>query len=110
MNNDHAGSLALIGRGLIPSILLLGCAALAPLREPPPEPPGSATTRDELVRQFGKPSEVLTWSGGRVLVYRRAIGLSQDPNRLSRADPVEARTLVYVDTGGRIVRTERSLR
>jgi hypothetical protein len=53
---------------------------------------------------------VAPWTGGQVLVYRHVIGLSQDPNRLSRADPVEARTLVYVDPSGRIVRVERPTR
>jgi hypothetical protein len=33
--------------------------------------------------------------------------LSSNPNRLSRADPVEARILIYVDASGRIVRVER---
>jgi hypothetical protein len=98
-----------VGTALIAAVALSGCAALVPLREPPPAPPGSATTREELVRQFGRPHEVRPWTGGTVLVYRRVVGLSQDANRLSRADPVEAQTLVYVDAGGRIVRVERPL-
>jgi hypothetical protein len=88
------------------AVALLGCAELAPLREPA-EPPGTATTQAEMVRLFGSPDQVAPWEGGTVLTYRRVRGLSSNPNRLSRADPVEARILIYVDANGRIVRVER---
>jgi hypothetical protein len=95
------------GLALLACAALAGCAGLVPLRDPPPDPPGAARTHDELVRQFGRPAETLPWARGKVVVYRRVLGFSADPGRLSRADPVEARILIYVDREGRIVRVER---
>ena len=93
---------------------LAACQAFVPLREPPiiavEEPPGSATTRDEVTARFGPPDEVRASDVGEVLVYRRRTVVESSPShyyggdsndRLDRYD----RILVYLDAEGRVVRT-----
>lgn len=100
-------------------VALTACAAFVPLREPPrlatQNPPGSATTRAEVVAAFGPPIEVRASDLGEVLVYRRLLVAETTPSRyyggdastrLDRYDLV----LLYLDGDGRIVRvgTERT--
>jgi hypothetical protein len=90
------------------------CASFVPLREPPPlaieDPPGNATTREEVVAHFGPPQERRASDLGEVLVYRRRIVTEWNPNRYhgedrgARLDRYEL-VLVYLDADGRVVRT-----
>ena len=100
-------------------LALAACAAFVPLREPPrvemQGPPGSATTRAEVVAAFGPPIEVRASDLGEVLVYRRLVVAETTPSRYyggdagTRLDWYEL-VLLYLDGEGRIVRvgTERT--
>lgn len=98
---------------LSPALLASACASFVPLREPPPRaselPPGSATTRAEVIARFGPPDEVRASDLGEVLVYRRRVVVNANPNRYygedrgDRFDRYE-RVLLYLDAGGGVVR------
>jgi hypothetical protein len=104
---------ALLIAWLASAAALSACESFVPLREPPPlavvDPPGNATTRDEVVARFGPPDEVRASDIGEVLVYRRPVVIENNPNRYygidrgSRLDRYE-RVLLYLDGEGRIVR------
>ena len=94
-------------------VILAGCEALAPLREPPglsaADPTGGATTRDEAAARLGPPDEVRASDQGVVLVYRRRVTVDANPGRLyglgtDRLERYE-RVLLYLDGEGRIVRS-----
>jgi len=103
----------LLGLLALPAALA-ACQAFVPLREPPvlavEDPPGSATTRDQVIERFGPPIEVRASDIGQVLVYRRRTGLDSTPSRYyggnsnDRLD-VYDRILVYLDEEGRVVRS-----
>lgn len=98
---------------LASALVLSACAALAPLRNPPPlaadELIAGLTTRDEAVARLGPPSEVRASDIGTLLVYRRVAVVDANPNRYygldrgARLDRYEL-LLLYVDRDGRIVR------
>jgi hypothetical protein len=92
---------------------LTACQAFVPLREPPllavEDPPGSATTRAEVIARFGPPLEVRASDVGEVLVYRRRIVIEANPARYYGGDSNDRldrydRILVYLDGEGRVVR------
>jgi hypothetical protein len=95
-------------------VALPGCVSFVPLREPPTlaveMPPGTATTRDEVIARFGPPAEVRASDLGPVLVYRRPVVTETTPSRYygedrgTRLDRYQ-RVLLYLDGEGRIVRT-----
>ncbi len=96
------------------SAALTACAAFVPLRDPPllavEDPPGSATTRDEVIARFGPPGEVRASDVGQVLVYRRRAIVEANPARYygeDRGDRIDRyeRILVYLDGEGRVVRS-----
>ncbi|MBI3456482.1 MAG: hypothetical protein HY002_11920 [Candidatus Rokubacteria bacterium] len=98
---------------LPPALLASACVSFVPLRAPPPRasevPPGSATTRAEVIARFGPPDEVRASDLGQVLVYRRRVVVDANPNRYygedrgGRFDRYE-RVLLYLDADGGIVR------
>jgi hypothetical protein len=95
-------------------VALPACVSLVPLREPPrlavELPPGTATTRDEVIARFGPPAEVRASDLGPVLVYRRPVVTETTPSRYygedrgTRFDRYQ-RVLLYLDADGRIVRS-----
>jgi hypothetical protein len=96
------------------AVTLPGCQAFVPVREPPilsvEEPPGSATTRNEITARFGPPDEVRASDVGEVLVYRRRTALEWSPSHYYGGDSNDRlnlydRILVYLDAEGRVVRT-----
>jgi hypothetical protein len=104
----------ILSRGLLLVALLSACESFVPLRNPPAlreaEPPGSATTRDELIAQFGPPAEVRAADTGQVLVYRRPIVVDRNPARYygeDRGDQLVRydRILIYLDPAGQVVRS-----
>jgi hypothetical protein len=103
----------LVGGLALPAVLT-ACQAFVPLREPPlltvQDPPGSATTRDEVIARFGPPIEVRASDVGQVLVYRRRVALEVNPSRYYGGDGNDRldrydRILVYLDGEGRVVRS-----
>jgi hypothetical protein len=98
----------------LPLLLAPACASFVPLREPPAlrveDPPGNATTREEIVARFGPPQELRASDQGDVLVYRRRVVVEWNPNRYhgeDRGASLDRYELVfiYLDADGRIVRS-----
>lgn len=98
---------------LAPALLLVACAQLLPLAQPPgplpDDPTAGATTRAEAVARLGPPAEVRASDLGLVLVYRRLVIVDGNPNRYygqdrgARRERYE-RILLYLDENGRVVR------
>lgn len=99
--------------GLLVAVLGVGCADLAPLREPPPllsaDPVRGLATRDDALARLGRPDEVRASDVGEVLIYRRLLIVDTNParyhgeDRRARLDQYE-RVLLYLDQDGRVVR------
>jgi hypothetical protein len=94
-------------------VALSACASFVPLREPPAvregDPPGTATTRDEVIAQYGAPAEIRAADTGQVLVYRRPVVVDRNPARYYGEDRgIELvrydRILIYLDPAGQVIR------
>jgi hypothetical protein len=95
------------------AVLLAGCEAFVPLRDPPAlesdNPIRGATTREQVVGRLGTPLEVRALDTGQVLIYRRAVAVNADPSRYYGQDRGDRlvryeRVLVYLNEEGRVAR------
>jgi hypothetical protein len=95
-------------------VALSGCLSLVPLRDPPAiradDPPGAASTREQVIAQYGAPAEVRSGDTGPVLVYRRPVVVDRNPARYYGDDAGTQlirydRILIYLDPTGQVVRS-----
>jgi hypothetical protein len=100
--------------GVVAALLaVVGCAEMAPLREPPAlyrdDPTRGVKTRDQALARLGAPAEVRVSDIGEVLVYRRLATREANParyygeyrgDRLDRYD----RILIFLDAEGQVAR------